>query len=507
MEDSKNRLAGSVSWNTLTVVIQVLVQLGYTAILARLISPDSFALMGVTLGLVGFAEIFSQVGIGPALIQRKEIHSGHLNAAFVTSVLLGSMFTIGFFLAAPFIASFYEMPELTDIVRVVSLSFVLSALCLVPRSMMIKSLDFKAFFKASIVSIVGGNLVVGLTMAWLGFDIWAYVFALFSQNLLMTVGFWIFRPVRVGLRFDGMALRELLRYGAGSTLFNALNFFATKLDVLLMPKTLASHHSAAEMTRLSAMYERSAYVLSLPITVLGKLSDNVMFAGLSAMRDDHDASRRTYVMANTIIGIIVFPLSVMVVLLAEDIVRLYLGTQFSEAANPLRILFLAVGFRSLVKLDDARLRASDRLLAGSVIKLVFLATMAALAFWWSEFGPEGMAWAVVVATMVQFVLMKWLSIKLVGLSLFDYLRGMMPPVMLSGLTLLGCWAGIRSGELLGGAALVNFGLSVLLTGVLWIIAVKWFRFVFVADSIDYADLILSRLPNRKIFSWLKGRPD
>jgi hypothetical protein len=114
---------------------------------------------------------------------------------------------------------------------------------------------------------------------------------------------------------------------------------------------------------------------------------------------------------------------------------------------------------------------------------------------------------VVVATMVQFVLMKWLSIKLVGLSLFDYLRGMMPPVMLSGLTLLGCWAGIRSGELLGGAALVNFGLSVLLTGVLWIIAVKWFRFVFVADSIDYADLILSRLPNRKIFSWLKGRPD
>lgn len=502
MQDVRNQIASGVSWNTLTVVIQVGVQLVYTALLARLIAPESFALMGVTLGLVGFAEIFSQVGIGPALIQRKEINSGHINAAFVTSALLGLSFTALFFFAAPHISLFYEMPTLTDVIRVVSLSFVISALAIVPRSMMIKALDFRSFFMASMVSIIGGNLLVGLILAYLDYDVWAYVFALFTQNMLMTISFWLFRPVRVGLRFDGPSLRELLRYGVGSTLFNALNYFATKLDVLMVPKLLATRNAVGEMERLSAMYERSAYVMGLPITVLGKLSDNVMFSGLSAMQDQRALMKRTYFTANALIGMIIVPLSVFVVFFAEDIIRIYLGANFSDAANPLSILFVGVAFRALIKTDDAQLRASDRLLTGSGIKALFLLSVFGLGVLWADWGIAGMAWAMSAAAMLQFVLMKTLSAGLIGFSLRELFSGLRPAFLPGLLAALLCApVYFLFPEKTIGPVRVSVALA--FVGFGFLMALRYGRFLFRSDSTDFVQILAVRLPNRSVFLWLK----
>ena len=104
MSTEGRKLVSSFAWNTATVVLQILIQLGYTAVLARLIAPESFAVMGVVLSLMGFAEIFSQIGLGPALIQRKVITQDHLNSAFTTSLLLGLTFTLFFIAIAPVLA-------------------------------------------------------------------------------------------------------------------------------------------------------------------------------------------------------------------------------------------------------------------------------------------------------------------------------------------------------------------------------------------------------------------
>jgi len=190
-------MATGFSWNTLTVVLQVVIQLGYTGLLARLVDKDSFMLMGIVLGIMGFAEIFSQVGVGPALIQRKDVHQQHINGAFYTAVILGLSFTLLFLIMAGAIAAFYELPELKEITQVVCTSFIISAVAVVPRSMMMKNMRFKTMFKASMISIVGGNLIVGLSLAYLGWDVWAYVWALFAQNTLMTIALWYYEPVRV----------------------------------------------------------------------------------------------------------------------------------------------------------------------------------------------------------------------------------------------------------------------------------------------------------------------
>ena len=84
-QEFRKEFVSGLSWNMLTVVLQVAIQLIYMMILARLLAVEAFAVMGVILGVLGFAEIFAQVGVGPALIQRKEIHQQHLNGAFYTA--------------------------------------------------------------------------------------------------------------------------------------------------------------------------------------------------------------------------------------------------------------------------------------------------------------------------------------------------------------------------------------------------------------------------------------
>ena len=119
---TKEQMATSFSWNTLTVVLQVVIQLAYTGLLARLVEKDSFMLMGIVLGI----------------IQRKEVHQQHINGAFYIAVILGLGFTLLFLGFASAIANFYELPELRPIIQVVCTSFIISAIAVVPRSMMMK---------------------------------------------------------------------------------------------------------------------------------------------------------------------------------------------------------------------------------------------------------------------------------------------------------------------------------------------------------------------------------
>lgn len=430
----KNKLIASIGWNSLTVVLQVVIQLIYTSILARLISPDSFALMGVALSVVGFAEVFSQIGIGPALVQRKEINQGHINAAFYSSVILGVIFTLLFIGVAPAIGEYYESVLLSDVIQVVSISFVLSALSIVPRSMMIKRMNFKKFFWTGMISIIGGNLIIGLWLAWMGWDIWAYVYALIGQNLILTITMWILEPVKITRSWTWQQTRDLIRYGGGSTLFNAFNFLATRIDVLMVPSPNRNVQSAR--LNSAGIYERSSYLMGLPITILGKLSDNVLFSGMAMLQDEKQKLQKTFLSAVYFIGILVIPGCIFIISFSKEIVLTYLGSDYETGIAVVQILFVGVAFRSLVKLCDSVLRALNALYTGSLIKLGFVILMATGIYIALPKGLNEVAWAVVIATLVQFIFISGLSLKLLHLKWSAYLRALFSALKLGLITLI-----------------------------------------------------------------------
>ncbi len=406
----------SFSWNSLTVVLQVVIQLLYTAVMARWIAPADFAMMGVVISMMGFAEIFSQVGIGPAIIQRKQIEQHHINGAFWTAVALGASFTLLFVGMAPWLSHIYHMPRLTLITQVVSTSFFISALGVVPRSFMMKQMAFKTFFKASMVSIIGGNLLVGLTLAFLGWGVWAYVWALFAQNALMTLAYWWYTPIRVGWAGVKRGTKDLLHYGVGSTLFNALNYAATKVDVTLVPLGLGP-----QQWKMAGWYERSAYVVSLPITIMAKLSDNVLFSGMSKMQEERERLKRLVVLTTHVLALAIIPASVWVIFHAEWLMTFYLGDQYAGSGIILQYLFVAVIFRTLNRVSDALLRAVNATFQASWIKLVYVAMMA-LGTWYAlPFGVQYVGLAIAMSTAIHFIMGAWMGQKMIDGALWEVL--------------------------------------------------------------------------------------
>jgi PST family polysaccharide transporter len=435
-------MATSFSWNTLTVVLQVVIQLAYTGILARLVAKDSFMLMGIVLGIMGFAEIFSQVGVGPALIQRKEVNQQHINGAFYIAVILGLGFTLLFLGLAPAIAQFYELPELKVITQVVCTSFIISAIAVVPRSMMMKHMRFKTMFKASMISIVGGNLVVGLTLAYLQWDVWAYVWALFAQNLLMTLALWYYEPVRVTLQWEWKYTRELIRYGAGSTLFNALNYLATKLDVLLVPRALRAGQAelSAVQRNMASYFERASYAMTQPITIMGKLSDSVLFSGMSRMQDDRERLQKTVTLATSMLGIVLIPSSVFMLFFGDELITLWLGVDYLETASILKVLFLAVVFRSMSKLGDSLLRAKDAVYQGALFKAIYVGLMATGIWVGTSYGMKGAAAGIVLATIVHYAMNMLMTTRLIDLRWSTLLRGWLPGLFLGTICAFAGWS-------------------------------------------------------------------
>jgi O-antigen/teichoic acid export membrane protein len=433
------RFISGLSWNTLTVVLQVVIQLLYTGLFARMVEPQAFALMGVVLSIMGLAEIFSQIGIGPALIQRQQVDQGHLNSAFYTSILLGLAFTLLFVAAAPAIAAAYGLPELKPIIQMVSTSFTISALSVVPRSLMMKEMRFRSFFIASMFSIVGGNLIVGLVLAYLDWQVWAYVWALFAQNALMALAFWWFQPTRITRSWKKADTTDLVRYGTGSTLFNALNYAATKVDVTLLPLCLPTTAGMDSRLRPAAMYERAAYIMSLPITVMGKLSDNVLFAGMARLQEDHDRLRRLMLAGTNMLAIVIVPFSVVLFFFAHEIIVLWLGNNYADAAPMLRAMAAAIGFRTLSRMGDALLRAKNAVFRGTWIKAIYLVLMTAGVLIGAKYSAEAVAWSISLSTCIHYIMNLYLSRRLIGLTLKKQMIVLVPGFTIGIIAFIGAW--------------------------------------------------------------------
>ena len=433
----------AIRWQTLSVGVQIVLQLIFSAALARLLTPSDFGVMAIALVVVGVVEIFAQIGIGPALVQRKDLSDTDIRTAFYTSAVLGILCFAALFAAAPAIGSLYAEKTgsttdvLVDVLRVVALSFVISGFTLVPRSLLIRRMAFDRLFRSSLAAMLLGNLVIGLGLAWAGSGVWAYVLALLSQNALLGVFNWFQAPHSIRGLPSAASLRSMLGYGARSTLFNLGNYAATKVDTLVVSLSLSSSASLSLSAEgggwaATGIYDRAAYLYSLPITVLGKLSDNVLFSGMSALQDRREELARTVRNGIQMLALVVVPTTVFLTAFAGDLTVVFLGPAFAASGPIAAILFSGLAFRALAKLGDATVRATDLLVPAVVLKGAFVTAIAGGA--WgavsSGAGLAGVAWAVTLATVAQCVGMAVLVRRAVGSAAFAGGRPLVPGLVL-----------------------------------------------------------------------------
>lgn len=414
---------GGVLWLALSSGAQALAQALALIILARLLVPEDFGIIGAAMIIVGFSTIFSQLGVGPAIVQRPSLEARHLRVGFTLSTGLGALVAGLVWLSAPQVASLFGMQRLEPVLGAVATIFFCQGVATVSEALAQRQLRFRWLAMVDLASFVGGFLLVGASLAWLGFGVWAMVGAHVTQNVLRAIALLVGQPHPHRPLLERRTARELLYFGGGFTLARVGNYLAGQGDNLVVGRWLGA--------QALGFYAQAYQLMVTPANLLGQALDRVLFPSMALVQFEPERLRRAYRAGIASVSVLLLPASLVVALLGPEIVLVLLGRKWSPAVVPFQILTLGLLFRTSYKLSDSICRATGAVYQRAARQWVF-AAMVLFGSWIGQHaGLVGVAIAVLVAIVLNFALMASLSLRLVEMRWTEFLGAHIPAVALS----------------------------------------------------------------------------
>lgn len=459
------RALGGMVWTFSGTGVQAIVQLLVLMALARLLTPAEFGLMGAAALVIALSQVVSQVGVGPAIVQRRDLGTIHIRTAITISSVLGLVLGAAVWLAAPALAEFYRMPALEPVFRWMALLSPIDGLSTVGKSLLTRQLRFRLFVALDVGSYVVGYACIGVLLAWQGYGIWALVAANLAQVTLRTLAMYAAtrHPVRPSL--DLQASKDLLSFGFAHSLSQVALVVSQQADNLVVGRWLG----AAAL----GVYGRAYTLVVMPASVFGRIVNRVLFPVMSQVQDERDRLAAAYERALAVVALLSLPVSAFLWVLAPEFIPALLGPQWTGVVLPFRLFTCGLFFRMSSKITDACVKAAGAMYSRALIQGVYAATVMLAALIGQRWGVGGVAVAVSIAMGLNWLAMAALGRAVTGLSWPRFVRAQTPGALL--------------GVLIGGAAAVTVqatraahlgGIAVLIVGALTAAAVAfavWWR--------------------------------
>lgn len=325
----KQASISGVKWSSISQVSRQIMQLVTTAVLARLLSPSDFGLVGMATITIGFVGIFSDLGTSSAIIQRKNLSDSLLNSLFWINVVFGLLAMVILLVVAPLVANFYQEPRVTLVLRVLSFTFLMSGISILQKAILERNLAFNTSAKIEISAVVAGSLL-GISTAVMGWGVWSLVTQSLAVVSLTTILLWTVSKWQPKLAFSWEEVQEVSNYSLNLTAFSIFNYFARNADYILIGRFLGSQ----DLGYYTLAYRLMLYPLQNVSAVIGR----VMFPALSKLQDDNARFSFAYLKMSSTIALISFPLMVSIWALAKPFILTFFGQQWQPVILLLMIL-------------------------------------------------------------------------------------------------------------------------------------------------------------------------
>jgi PST family polysaccharide transporter len=453
-QDLRKRTFGALFWMSSAVGTRVVLQFAVLAVLARLLSPHEFGVVAAALMVVRFSTVLSQLGVGPAVVQRPELEKRHVRTAFTLSLLFGLAMTGATWLSADLIGSFFHMEELPPVVRALSPLFALEGLSSVSRSLLQRELRFRPFAGIDAVSYGLGFGAGGISLALAGHGLWALVGGQFAQGVLQTALLLAASPHPKRPLLERRSLRDLLGFGGGFTLGRLGNYVAGQADYLVVGRVLGPV--------ALGVYGRAYQLMAAPANILGQVLDRVLFPAMAKVQSDPGQLALAWRRGVALVTLTVLPLSLALLVLAPELVEIMLGPGWSAVVGPFRVLVGGLVLRTSYKMSDSLARATGAVYQRAWRQWVYALLVGGGAWAGTGFGLEGVAFGVLAAIVVNFGLMAQLSLGRTELRWSAVLEVHRPAMLLTAVTtvpILACATLLRSASLPAPWVAVGSGLG------------------------------------------------
>ncbi|MGI6393703.1 MAG: lipopolysaccharide biosynthesis protein [bacterium] len=381
------------------------------AILARLITPKEFGYVAIAMMVLGFGEMIVEIGFAPAIIQTKNLTKGIISFCFYASITMGLIFVTANWFASPFIADFFEANETVLVIKVLGFNILITKIGLVSRALLEREMRFDLIAIADIFAIFVGY-TIAIYLAFNGFGVWSLVVNSVVYSVISIIILIYLKPFSIKPDFTKADTKNVLTYGGGLTLSRLFNNIALRGDQFIVGKFLGTY--------ALGIYEKTFHLMSMPGTYLGNIVDKVLFPGMSQIQDEKKRLAKAYVNALEFVNVMLIPVSVFMIVTAEQIVLVLLGNQWKEAIFPLQILLIPLALRTSVRSSDCLVRATGFVYGSALRKMVYALFVVVGSYIGSKlWGLAGVAVFINISVVANYLLMVLFGIKIVEGKISD----------------------------------------------------------------------------------------
>lgn len=419
------RALGGMLWTFSGTGVQALVQLLVIMALGRLLTPAEFGIMGAAAVVVALSQIVSQVGVGPAIVQRLELDRLHIRVAFTISGVLGFVLGAVVWFSAPALAAFYRIPAVEPVLRGIAFLFPIDGLNTVGESLLTRQLRFRLFVALDVGSYILGYACVGVFLAWQGYGVWALVGANLSQVTLRTIAMYVATRHAVLPSLNRQASKDLLSFGLGHSLAQVGTVLSQQGDNMVVGRWLG----AAAL----GVYGRAYSLMVMPATVFGRIVNRVLFPVMAQVQNERERLAGAYERALAVVALVSLPITAFLWVVAPEFIAVVLGPKWSGVVLPFRLFTFSLLFRMSSKISDVCTKAAGAVYSRALLQGAYAALVLIGALIGQQWGVGGVAVAVSMAMCVNWLTMAALGRRVTSLTWPRFFRAHVPGALLAAL--------------------------------------------------------------------------
>lgn len=421
-ENLRGTIISSLIWKFLERLGTQGVQFIVSIILARLLLPSDYGVVTMILVFIAIANVFVQNGFGTSLIQKKGADDLDFSSVFYISLAIATVFYIILFIASPYIAKFYNMPEITKILRVISVTLFFGAINSVQNAKISKDMKFKKLFFSSLGAIIVSG-TVGITLAYFGYGPWALVWQQLSNAIATTIILWFTSGWKPKLIFSLDRIKGLFSYGwkiLCSSLIDTIyqNIYNLVIGKFYTSETLGNYNKGEQFPKIIA------------VNVDGAIS-SVMLPAYSKEQDKKDKVKKMVRRSIVTSALVLFPMMFGLAAVAEVIVKILLTDKWLGCVPYMQLLCIVY---LLYPINTANLQAikamgkSDYYLKLEIIKKVLGIIALVLTL---PYGVLVMAIGQIIVAIISTFINAYPNQKLLDYKYIEQIKDILPNLIIA----------------------------------------------------------------------------
>lgn len=427
MSNLKKLTFVGIKWNTFGNLSNVATNFIIGIVLARLLTPTDYGILGVYGIFFAIASVIINGGFSMAIVHKKDLTSEDCSTAFWYNIFLGVLFYALFYFTSPLFAAFFNIPLLKSILRVTALGLVIGAFTTVQRTLFIKKVDFKTVSLISLSSnVLSGG--IGIILAYLGFGVWSLVIMGLANGTFNTICLWFFSKWRPQFLFLKKSFSSMFSYGnkiLGTRLIETTRQEASSFIIGKFFNAMA--------LGLFTKGVSNSKVLS---TNISDVLCNVTFPVLSKIQDDDKYLISVYHRMIRLSSMVIFFLMLLLAALAHPIIIFLYSAKWEGAVIFMQLISFSLMFEHINSINNNIFNVkgrSDILFKLEIVKCIIFLSFLLLS---TRFGIIALCIAMIIYTQVAIILNTWQTKKLLNFGYWEQMKDFLPYIFMSAISIL-----------------------------------------------------------------------